>query len=232
MNALQTKLFHRYPLVVTVWWWAITSTSALAAVSAGPSLPGNVFDHIDPFSQAGVHSGWAAMVERHTQTRRQIEHCLSGAHQCSAWFAAYRELVATGSTLPVRSQLELVEFFTAERQQHIELPANQTAWQCPLEFVVHGGTDVDLASTRYFLLREMGIPARDMRIVVARAEGSEPLEAAVFIRTGNEIFVLAAGNDGELAFGHRAYTFVYGINEEHFWVYADSAAARPYTRSL
>lgn len=85
---------------------------------------------------------------------------------------AWKELIATTPGLPIQQQLARVnDFFNtipfAEDQQHW---GRSDYWATPVELLTSGRGDCeDYAIAKYFTLRQLGIPAEQLRITYVRA---------------------------------------------------------------
>jgi predicted transglutaminase-like cysteine proteinase len=99
-------------------------------------------------------------------------------------------------------------------------------WATPAEFLRRGGDCEDFAITKYFLLRELGVPAEAMRIAVVRNVVAREMHAVLVVQTSQGPFVLDnLESDIVPADGARQYETLFAVNQSSIWVYI------PLTRS-
>ncbi|MDR1857640.1 MAG: transglutaminase-like cysteine peptidase [Desulfovibrio sp.] len=93
-------------------------------------------------------------------------------------------------------------------------------WETPAEFLARSGDCEDYAIVKYFTLKELGVPAEDMRIVVLRDTLRNVAHAVLVVYVGDEAYVL--DNLGNVVlpssrFPH--YTPQYSVNEQGRWAH-------------
>ena len=93
----------------------------------------------------------------------------------------------------------------------------------PSIFLTRGG-DCDCAAvSKYVLLREMGVAARDIRIVGVASRGKRQLHAVVVVRSGTgkyQFFVLDTLSDVVRSVVYAdEYTPLVSVNENGVWVH-------------
>jgi predicted transglutaminase-like cysteine proteinase len=95
-------------------------------------------------------------------------------------------------------------------------------WATPAEFAALGGGDCeDFAIYKYFLLRELGVPADSMRMVILRIEGTRLYHAVLAIDIGKATFVLDKNIPTMVrADTLRLYNPIYSFNEAAWWRHA------------
>lgn len=101
-------------------------------------------------------------------------------------------------------------------------------WSTLYEFLDSGGDCEDYASSKYFLLRKLGVPAADMRVVVTYETKIRGYHAVLAYRwPNNEVWLLESDNRIKKR-SHRDYRYVYAVNEQGIWDYRDDPhAVRP-----
>jgi predicted transglutaminase-like cysteine proteinase len=106
-------------------------------------------------------------------------------------------------------------------------------WATPFEFLRKGGGDCeDYAIAKYMMLRELGIPKDDMRIVVLKdlRRGTDHAVLAVYI-DGTPFVLDNRDSDISPANSFQSYQPVYSINEHGWWLHrpvlASSSSAMP-----
>ena len=91
-------------------------------------------------------------------------------------------------------------------------------WETPLEFLVYGGQCQDYAIAKYMLLRQAGVPADQMRIVVLRATALGEDHAVLVVNVDGETLMLDDERTGVMpASSVMSYRPYYSINELGWW---------------
>ena len=85
------------------------------------------------------------------------------------------------------------------------------------EFAKRGGDCEDYAAAKYFLLRQLGIPADDLRIVIIRERRHRAYHAVLAVRQPAGAIWLLESNNVIAKDPHRGYRFVYAVNEKSVW---------------
>jgi len=101
-------------------------------------------------------------------------------------------------------------------------------WSTLYEFLDAGGDCEDYASSKYFLLRQLGLAAEDMRVVVTYETKLRGYHAVLAYRWPNdEVWLLESDNRIKKR-SHRGYRYVYAVNEQGIWDYRkDPDSVRP-----
>ena len=137
---------------------------------------------------------------------------------------AWHDLLASTPGLPIEQQLERVnQFFNAipfvDDEKHW---GRSDYWATPVELLVSGGGDCeDFAIAKYFTLRQLGIPAEQLRITYVRA--SRPRQAhmvlAYYERPDDEPMILDnLQSQIQPASQRDDLRPVYGFNGESIWL--------------
>lgn len=136
------------------------------------------FDDGERIADAVDWPAFAAMLERRGAEAAGLAACREDAGDCASHLRRARVILERGADLDRERQLRLVNRFVNDRRYRQDRrrttegaagPARLAShWKTLDEFLSRGGDCEDFAAAKYFLLRELGIPAADMRIVVAR----------------------------------------------------------------
>jgi predicted transglutaminase-like cysteine proteinase len=93
-----------------------------------------------------------------------------------------------------------------------------TYWETPLEFLAYGGQCQDYAVAKYMLLRQAGVPADQMRIVVLRATSLDEDHAVLVVDVDGEALMLDNKQTGVVpVHSETSYRPYYSINELGWW---------------
>jgi predicted transglutaminase-like cysteine proteinase len=93
-------------------------------------------------------------------------------------------------------------------------------WAAPIEFLRKSGDCEDYAITKYFALKQLGVPAADMRIVILLDSIRRLGHAILVVYTGGDAYVL--DNLSNVVLSHQRYGHYvpqYSINEEYRWAH-------------
>lgn len=93
-------------------------------------------------------------------------------------------------------------------------------WAAPVEFLRKSGDCEDYAITKYFALKQLGVPVSDMRIVILLDSIRRLAHAILVVYTGGDAYVL--DNLSNVVLSHQRYGHYvpqYSINEEYRWAH-------------
>lgn len=195
------------------------TTTALAPApklgfTPAPSLFGTqeIF-HADtsPFQQ------WTGMLAR-ANAQLASASCAGARVECAA--SEWSQLVAQLTPLPLREKiaranavLNGVPYVSSARNW-----GRASYWETPLEFLTYGGQCQDYAIAKYLLLREAGVPAEQMRIVVLRATAINADHAVLVVYVDGQALLLDNLRPSVVAADSMTtYRPYYSINEDGWW---------------
>jgi len=186
---------------------------------------------------------WWNALQRNTLQRVQFDLCLTKLETCSRSHKVLRALVQQGRTLGVRDRLELVNRYLNRREYDNDSgfnnadevaqangqsrttdavnrrPRLRSHWSTLFEFLKRGGDCEDYASSKYFLLRMLGVDPNRMRIVVAKQPKQRGHHAVLAYHWDNgEVWLLESDNLIKKR-SHFGYKYVYAVNEAGVWDY-------------
>ena len=195
-----------------------------------PAAAGYRFDtEEDYLASAEDWPAWAAMLERHEEDREKIQRCLADEDMCEGKLKSLRYVIDRGSELSRKRQLRLVNRYINKRRYRRDrrevslsvVPEGEATlrnhWTTLLDFMRRGGDCEDFAVAKYLLLRELGVPAEDMRIVVTWERDARDYHAVLAVRQDDGAALLLETDDTILRGSHRRYRFIYALNEEGVW---------------
>jgi predicted transglutaminase-like cysteine proteinase len=135
--------------------------------------------------------GIEATLQRET---RAIEVCRDDAEACTRPAARFLAILKDAAGRSGRARLEYVNgAFNAAIQYTTDFAQHGTAdrWSAPLESLASGRGDCeDYAIAKYVALREAGMPASQLRIVLLRDTASREDHAVLTARDGDRWYVL------------------------------------------
>ena len=203
--------------------WLLLLVSATAGANYNFDVPD------DYLAGATAWPAWAKNLERHTIEREAIRRCLEDESACSGKLKSLRYILIKGAALDRDRQLRLVNRYINKRRYKVDrrqtslsvVPGGEAElknhWSTLLEFLKRGGDCEDYAVAKYFLLRELGFPAEDLRVLVTYEKRARDYHAVLAVRRDDGSSWLLESDDSIVKGNHRAYRFIYALNEEGIW---------------
>lgn len=204
--------------------------TALLLLSSAAALAGYRFDEPETYlAGASALPAWAHTLDRHAVERPAITDCLATEGVCSGRLKSLRHVILKGAALAPDDQLRLVNRYInkrryrRDRRQVVPSVADggqarlRNQWSTLLEFLERGGDCEDYATAKYFLLREMGYPAEDMRVVVSYDRSVREHHAVLAIRRDDGASWLLEIDNTIRKTRQYGYLFIYAVNENGIW---------------
>jgi predicted transglutaminase-like cysteine proteinase len=192
------------------------------------------FDATEDFlAEATAWPAWAQILERHSTESEAIRRCLHEESACNGKLKALRHVLLKGATLDPDRQLSLVNRYINKRRYKRDrrrlspsvVPGGEAElrnhWSTLLDFLQRGGDCEDYAVAKYFLLRELGFPAADMRVLVTWERSARDYHAVLAVRRDNGSSWLLESDNTIVKGSQRHYRFIYALNEEGIWDHAE-----------
>ena len=199
-------------------------------VSSASALAGYRFDDPETYlADASALPAWQHTLERHEDERESIVECLADDVACEGRLKSLKLVILKGTALDPDDQLRLVnryinkKRYRRDRTQVAPSVAEggqarlRNQWSSLLEFLERGGDCEDYATAKYFLLREMGYPAEDMRVVVSYDRSVREHHAVLAIRRSDDSSWLLEIDNSIRTTRQYGYRFIYAINEDGIW---------------
>ena len=200
--------------------------SMLAAAATGAS-GAYVFDDPTYLGDATEWGAWADMLQRYAPEHAVLRACREHEDSCPKRHKGLHIILQRGADLELHKKLQLVNRYVNRKgyrvDRHTRVQAHRSSkrsinqWSTPLEFFKRGGDCEDFASTKYFLLRELGVAADDLRIVVAFDREYREHHAVVAVRRDAERSFLLEIDNKVLRRKPTAFRYVYAVNEKSVW---------------
>ena len=214
--------------------------AAVIALSflSGFSLPAGAadpnfyrFDEGLKLGEAHLFDGWWQALQRNTLQRVEFDLCLAKFDTCARRLRPLRQLVIQGRNLTTEDKLQLVNRYLNRRDYDDDSGFNnadelvdkrngpRSHWSTLFEFLRRGGDCEDYASSKYFLLRLLGLKSDQMRVVVAKESMRRGHHAVLAYRWENGSVWLLESDNVIKKTSHRGYRYIYAINEHSIWDY-------------
>ena len=134
----------------------------------------------------------------------------------------WKELKSRAQGKPFKAMLDVVNHFwnTWPYRADKEVWGKDDFWATPAEFLSRSGDCEDYCIAKYFTLRELGIPADDMRIVIVRETIRGIAHAVLAVYEGQQVYILDNLNDHVRPMRRvRNYQPVFSVNENGRWMH-------------
>lgn len=175
----------------------------------------------DFFAPAARWPAWKDTLDRHQIQREAIYECLGDEGACTARFRSLRHILLRGADLRLDQQIRLVNRYINRQRYKEDRVSSRTApgnqWETLTEFLHSGGDCEDFAVAKYFVLREFGVDAEDMRIVIGKERQRATHHAMLAIKIHDEVWLLENDNTIHRNGNQDINRFVYAINERSIW---------------
>lgn len=200
------------PLILTLIFLSFTPAGADAARSTYFDVREVESSDLKPFTK------WSQVLQRYrAQQQREASECTSA--KCKAW----RALLAKLDGKSAREQVEQVNRFVNSVPYIVDDRnwGKGDYWATPFEFLARNGDCEDYAITKYLSLKSLGIPLRDMRIIILQDMNLGGIIHAVLeVKIDGEAFIL----DNQAAAvvpRNKIYHYkpIYAINESAWWAF-------------
>lgn len=195
-----------------------------------PAIGGYRFDEPESYvAGATALPAWAYALERHSDEMSVIRDCLAIEEECDGRLKGLRHIILKGASLEQDDQLKLVNRYINKRRyrrdrKQLSLSVSdggqsrlRNQWSTLLEFLHRGGDCEDYATAKYFLLRELGYKAEDMRVVVSYDRSVRAHHAVLAIKQADGSSWLLELDNSIRKTRQRGYRFIYAINENGIW---------------
>ena len=211
----------------------------LATILIKPANASYRFDAPDPYvAEASALPAWAHTLERHDQEKLLISNCLAAVESCDGRLKGLRHVIQKGAALAPDEQLKLVNRYINKRRYRRDRRKTSLSvtnggearlrnqWSTLIEFLNRGGDCEDYATAKYFLLREMGFKAENMRVVVSYDRSVRAYHAVLAIRRDDDSSWLLELDNSIRKSRQRGYRFIYSINENGIWDHDEQMVAQ------
>ncbi len=93
----------------------------------------------------------------------------------------------------------------------------RSKWTTLLEFLRRGGDCEDYATAKYFLLRELGFPVDDLRVLVSYDRKVRGYHAVLAVKRPDDSVWFLESNGSIIRGRHRGYHYIFAVNEKSVW---------------
>jgi predicted transglutaminase-like cysteine proteinase len=206
---------------------ALGATVAIIGAPALAQYPWHADDAL--LADAAEFPTWSDALQRNADQQRGFVACLDDKAACQGAEKSLRVVLVKGAELEREDQVRLVHRYVNRRSYKddrvhkaistfTDTPTKfRNSWMTLFEFAKRGGDCEDYATAKYFLLRQMGVSADNMRIVITRERRRRAYHAVLAVRQPTGAIWLLESNNVIAKDPHRGYRFVYAVNENSVW---------------
>ena len=201
-------------------------------IMAAPADAAYRFDSAEDYlTDAAALPAWAATLEQHKNERQVLQRCLENDGNCEKRLRSLRHVLLKGADLAEDKQLSLVNRYVNRRNYKRDHRKNAPSvtdagearlinhWTTLLEFMRRGGDCEDYATAKYFMLRELGFEADDMRVLVTYDRKARAYHAVLAVRREDGSAWLLDTDNSIRRRMHSQYRFIYALNEDGIWLH-------------
>ena len=227
----------------------ITGIFALAVALAWVALPAwsaapYPFDESGYLGDAALMPDWSDTMQRQQNQASALGACLENAENCPPYYRGLRHLLLKAQALPPERQIKLVNYYVNrkryrnDRTRSLDTPLSnkpvryRSRWATVEEFMRRGGDCEDYATTKYYLLRQLGFEADALRVVVTWDRQARGHHAVLALRR-DDGEVLLLESDNRIRRGSRhSYRFIYSVNEKSVWDHEAKASVTRHSQPM
>lgn len=161
---------------------------------------------------------WVSVMRRHAEDRPTPESCPINLCKVPEWL----NMISSMRGHAPREQIAVVNDFSNRFRYVLDQDnyGRSDYWAIPREFLTLGGDCEDFAIIKYFSLRQLGVPAESLRVVVVQDANLRIPHAVLAVYMRDDIFIL--DNQVREVVSHNKiahYVPVFSLNERNWWMH-------------
>ena len=221
-------------LLLGVWGCcagAATTTTTPAAELQAPLIPPGtgLFGSHEFRSTLRALPQWTRVMTTAGSQVEALSRCNPERDDCSAAALSWQKVMREASGLSGLDQLKTVNgyFNRWPYRLDIDVYGENEYWATPLEFLRLSGDCEDYSITKYYALKQLGVPVDKMRIVMLFDTIRGIAHAVLAVRQGDVTYVL--DNLSDLVQPHQRYGHYqpqYSVNEHFRWAHVSPGMMR------
>ena len=183
----------------------------------------------DYLAPAHSLSNWSATLTRNKQQHAALLQCDGSKSGCRGRLRSFNKMLTKSAVLSSVEQISLVNLYInrsrydEDRVKRIfdhqgnKVGMQRSSWSTLYDFLTKGGDCEDFATSKYFMLRELGFAAQDLRVVVTYERRLHGYHAVLAVRRPNgDVWLLDTDNRIKKK-SHRGYRYIFAMNERSVW---------------
>lgn len=166
---------------------------------------------------------WKRVLTQIASDKSMVDACDNDKKECATkQLKEWRTFVQSQQGKPLEEQLKNINRYvnTFPYITDSNLWGKSDYWAAPLEFLKHSGDCEDYVILKYTTLRQLGVPADHIRLVVVKDTVRDLAHAVLAVYTEDDIYILDSLFDAVLS--HKQvlqYIPYYSVNENSRWAH-------------
>lgn len=211
------------PAAIYLWFQAalclIVTCIPLTVVAENQWLDHKLFSTREERKEGfSIFPQWVSVMRRHAEDRPTPENCPINLCKVPEWL----NMISSMRGHAPREQIAVVNDFSNRFRYVLDQDnyGRSDYWAIPREFLTLGGDCEDFAIIKYFSLRQLGVPAESLRVVVVQDANLRIPHAVLAVYMRDDIFIL--DNQVREVISHNKiahYVPVFSLNERNWWMH-------------
>ena len=205
--------------------WQRCALTGVALLLCSAAQANYSFDNPEQYlADASQWQTWSDVLRLNAADSALLADCVTNIEGCPKRYRGVTRLIVRARGLAFEDQLRLVNRYVNKRRYRRDRTHRsaqgeklRNKWRPLLETLIRGGDCEDFATAKYFLLRELGVPADAMRVVVLWDTKTRDFHAMLAADMGDVAWFLETDNTIQRGRQLRKYRFQYSLNEEGIW---------------
>ena len=223
-NLIKIKMKRIKETIHTVMFMVGLAMGSVVLLAPLPAHAEMLMDYIG-FRSNNLHSlpRWVRVLDKLDYEKELFKECDANIRECaSPSLVSWREFMKGQHGRSRAEQVRAVNKFVNKWPYLTDSKAwgRSDYWATPLEFMQHSGDCEDYAILKYTSLRELGVPAEDLRITVVQDTVRNIAHAVLAVRVEGEMMILdslfTAVLEEDKLLQYKPY---YAVNENTRWTY-------------
>jgi predicted transglutaminase-like cysteine proteinase len=197
-----------------------------AQADQSQSQPVRLFGTMEFRTSLKVLPRWERILAPANLEMRRLTDRQAAPH--SGPVARWRQMLAEAQAKNDMQKLKTVNRFFNQWPYRLDREVYDAAdhWATPEEFMAHSGDCEDFGIAKYFTLRQLGLAASQLRLVVVRDRIRGIGHAVLAVYLDDTVYILDNLTDQVLPHTrYRHYLPQYSVNENHGWAHLPAKAA-------
>lgn len=227
-KARRAILLLGFCLLSGMWGCATSATAAELSTSLIPPGTG-LFGSNEFRSSLKALPQWTRVLASAEAQVEAMTRCNPDRDNCSAAALSWQKIIHEARGQAFFEQLKTVNSFFNRWPYRLDIDnyGMSEYWATPHEFLRLSGDCEDYGITKYYALKQLGVPVDKMRIVMLMDTIRGIAHAVLAVKHGDEYYVL--DNLSDLVLSHLKYEHYkpqYSVNEHFRWAHVSPGLMR------
>lgn len=217
-------------LLLTAAATAVTPAGAAEGVAVPLIPPGKgLFGSHEFRSSLKALPNWTRVMALAEGQVREMNSCSPAQGNCSPAASSWQKIIGEARGFTGMEQLKAVNSFFNRWPYRLDIDVYGVSeyWATPEEFLKLSGDCEDYSITKYYALRQLGVPVEQMRIVMLTDTIRGIAHAVLAVIQREQTYILDNVSDLVLPDGrYEHYVPQYSVNERFRWAHVSPAVVR------